>query len=470
MANIKFIGRESEIKEIGEIRKGSFFLVVKGRRRIGKTTLLRRALPEAANIFVWPDKSLDWMLPVICQEHGLPSFRNFSGIVEYLLDNKKTVIIDEFQNFLGVDKSVFGELQKTIDERKLKGKPIKIAVAGSSYSLMNKVFNDAASPLYGRRTHEMTVDNLPIRELFQELKVPIEEFVKTWAVFEGVPYYYELLDKKLPAEKNLFRLLLSKEAQLQGEGRLLLSSEFGRESRTYGTVLTAISEGKTKLSEIASLFGNKKNEAIKYLDILRKEFRFVRKNTPITSMPEKSREGKYEIIDNFLSFWFFFAEKKRNYIEQERFEELEKFFKENFTAFVGKKFEKFVIKLIKSKLLLKEFPCTKIGQQWGKTSQEKGKNTYEIDIAMLNEETKSALFAECKWQENVNTQTIALQLAEKARHVEWHNNERQEQYAIFAKTFSKKITQLEGKKVHCISLKEIEKALQKAKKIKNPPR
>ncbi len=464
MANINFVDREDELSKIGQMAKNSFFLVVKGRRRIGKTTLLRVALPEAKNIFVWPDKSLDWIMLQISEEHKIPQFRNFSDAVEYLLDSGKTVIIDEFQNFLSVDKSVYGEMQKKIDDRKLKGEKTKIAVAGSSYSLMNKVFNDAASPLYGRRTHEMTIGNLPIKELYLELNLSLEEFIKIWGVFEGTPYYYELLDKKQSAEENILRLLISKEAQLQGEGRLLLSSEFGGDSKTYGTVLTAIAEGKTKLNEIASLFGNKKNEANKYLDTLRKEFKFVRKNTPITAKPEKSREGKYEITDNFLTFWFYFVEKKRNYIEQERFQELENFFKENFGSFIGKKFEKFITQLIKNRAILEEYKYTKIGRQWGKTNEEDGKNTYEIDIMAINEDKKEALFAECKWQENADPEEMIKELKNKARHVKWEENERKETYAVFAKSFSKKITSFEGTQAICIDLKEIEKTLNKSLK------
>lgn len=462
MRNIQFIDRKAEIKRIGEISKNSFFLVIKGRRRIGKTALLRIALPKAINIFVWPDKTIDWIMQRICEEHAIPQFKNFSDVIEYLLDKNNTVVIDEFQNFLGVDKSVYGELQKIIDERKINGKSTKIAVAGSSYSLMNKVFNDAASPLYGRRTQEMTIENLPIKDLFQELNMPLGEFIKHWAVFEGVPYYYELLDTKQSAEKNIVYHLLSKEAPLQEEGRLLLSSEFGRESKTYKTVLTGISEGKTKLNEIASLFGNKKNETIKYLDILRKEFKFVRKNTPITADPKKSRDGKYEIIDNFMSFWFYFVENKRDYIEQGRFEELERFFTENFNAFVGRKFEKFITKLIRDKICLKEFNYTKIGQQWGKI--QNSEKTYEIDILVLDEKTKKALFCECKWKNNINAITIAKGLAEKELYVQWNNDSREGQYVIFAKTFSKTIMEYKGKKVHCISLKDVEKAITKAQK------
>ncbi|MBI5553624.1 MAG: ATP-binding protein, partial [Candidatus Diapherotrites archaeon] len=423
------------------------------------TTLLRVALPDAKNIFVWPNKSMEWILLQINKELGIPHFKNFSDAVEYLLDNGNTVIIDEFQNFLGVDKSVYGELQKLIDERKLKGKKTRIAAAGSSYSLMNKVFNDAAAPLYGRRTHEMRIENLPLRDLFLELKMPLTEFIPLWSVFEGIPYYYERLNRKQTASENIYRLLLSKEAQLQGEGELLLSSEFGKESKTYGTVLTAIAEGKTKLNEISTLFGDRKNETVKYLDLLRKEFLFVRKTTPVTADPEKSREGKYEIIDNFLSFWFRFLENRRNYIEQERFGEQQQFFHENFTSFVGKKFEKLAAQLIKEGILFREAGYTAVGPQWGKTTGEKGKNAYEIDLIAFNEKTREVLFAECKWQNRVNPKKTVLALMEKARHVQWHPADRKETYAVFAKSFSRPITQFQGKKVHCISLKEIENAL-----------
>src|SRR3989344_7163047 len=209
MENIKFIGREEEIKRIKDI-KGNFFLVVRGRRRIGKTMLLRRVFPDGAYIFIWPDKSMDWICQEVCKENNLPSFKNFKDIIEHILDKEKIIILDEFQNFLNIDKSVYGEIQKIVDERKMSKKFCKISVAGSSYSLMNKVFSDFASPLYGRRTHEITLTNLEIKDLFNEIKLPIEEFIKLWAVFEGVPYYYELINKKKLSENNIIVLIVSK--------------------------------------------------------------------------------------------------------------------------------------------------------------------------------------------------------------------------------------------------------------------
>ncbi|MEK6927713.1 MAG: ATP-binding protein [Nanoarchaeota archaeon] len=456
MPNIHFIGREEEIALLNKLSRESFFLIVKGRRRIGKTSLLRKAFPDAIYIFIWPDKSIDWILEQISLEYSLPKFKNFGSLLEYLFEKNKIVIIDEFQNFLNVDKSIYGEVQKVIDGMKQSGSIFKLAIAGSSYSLMNKVFYDSASPLYGRKTHEINLGNLDVNSLFKNLNISLEEFIEMWAVFEGVPYYYELMDLEKIAKENIFDLVLSSNSQLKEEGKAILSVEFGKDSRTYNTVLTAISEGKTKLNEIASLFDNKKNEVVKYLDMLRKDFNLVRKITPLTENPQKSRIGKYEINDNFLSFWFYFYDKNRSYIEQERFDELRKFFNEQFNSYLGRKFEKFIIELIKNKKILSEFNFKSIGNQWGKC--EKG--TYEIDIMAINAK-EEVLFGECKWSEGVNVLKILNELNEKTQGVDYERKLEKEIFVVFAKSFSNKINEFEGRKVYCFDLKDLGRALKK---------
>ncbi len=457
MANIKFLDRVEETEKIREMQKENFFLVVKGRRRIGKTALLLKALPNAAYIFVWPNKSQTWITEKVCEELSLPGFKSFVDVVKYLMENKRVLILDEFQNFLKVDKSVYGELQRLIDERMLGKKFVKIAVAGSSYSMINKVFMNSASPLYGRHTHEIQLEALPIKDLYDGLGFSFEEFIKLWAVFGGVPYYFKLVDSKLSAEESIKEIIISRSAQLQNEGRVVLSVEFGGDFKTYGTVLSAIAESKTRLGEISAFFDGKTGEASKYLDILRKEFGLVKRITPLLSDPKKSKDGRYEIIDNFLGFWFCFIDKHRDYFEQERFAEVEGFFDKNFNAFLGKKFEKFCLESIKARPELLPFKPDKIGGQWGKIREKpKGKNTYEIDIIALNEKTREILFAECKWKNKANPGKILRELKEKSQHVQWNNGKRKEFFAVFAKSFSKKTKE---KNARCIDLKEIEKTL-----------
>ncbi len=456
MKNIQFIDRKEELDVLEKLRSENFFMVVRGRRRIGKTTLLRKAYPDAVYIFVWPNKSYQWILNEICTEHNLPKFLKFADLVRYLLDKNKIIILDEFQNFLNVEKSVFGEMQKLIDERRIRNESIKIVVSGSSYSLINKLFNTEASPLYGRRTHEMVLQELPIEELFASLKTDIGGFIKFWSVFGGVPYYYAIMETE-NVEKCITRMIEKKDSMLLDEGKVILSVEFGRESKAYSTVLTAIAEGKTRLNEIAALFQNKKGETIKYLDILRKEFNLVRRVTPILSDPKKSREGVYEINDNFLSFWFYFIDKQRAYLEQERFGEAISFFEENFLNYVGRKFEKFITYFIKKKIIFHNFEFERVGRQWGSIrGVEKGKNQYEIDIVALNDKTKQILFCECKWQNKVSAVKILSELKEKAKYVQWNNDKREEYYAVFAKSFKKKFKE---KNVFLFDLKDLERGL-----------
>lgn len=451
-----FLNRAQELAFLRKLKKKNFFLVVQGRRRVGKTTLLTKAFPEAAYIFVWPDKSLGWITKETCKELGIPLFSNFSDIVEYLFEQGKIVIIDEFQNFLNVDKSVYGEMQRIIDKRKLNGKNYRIIACGSSHSLSNKVFNSAASPLYGRRTSELRVEHLPVKELFNWLNVSMQEFIEIWSVFEGIPYYYELINPKKTAKENISALLLSKNAILQNEGKAVLEIEFGNEAKTYHTILMAVSEGNTKLSEISAFFEGKATVTIKYLNSMSKNFSIITRNTPITSNPKKSKEGLYEINDNFLKFWFRFVEKNKALFEQNRHNEIQAYFEKNFNQFAGTAFEKFVLMLIKTnQLRLPKF--TAIGRQWGKIpGKPKGENTYEIDIVALNEFKKEALFCECKWKEKVNAEKVLKELKEKSQYVQWHNQKRKERFAVFAKSFSKKT---QG--AHCFDLKDLEKAFRK---------
>lgn len=456
MRNIQFINRKKELETLESLRKKNFFMVVRGRRRIGKTTLLRKAFPDAVYIFIWPNKSYTWLVNQICTENNIPEFMNFTDIIRYLLDKNKIIIIDEFQNFLSIDKSVFGEMQKLIDERTIKKESLRIIVSGSSYSLIKKIFSLEASPLYGRRTDEMVLQELPAEDLFVALKTNIEEFIKLWVVFGGVPYYYALFEANVFVEKMITAMINERNSMLMDEGRAVLSVEFGGESKSYNTILTAISEGKTRLNEISTLFSGKKGETIKYLDLLRKEFNMVKRVTPILSDPRKSREGIYEINDNFLSFWFYFVDKQRAYIEQERLDEVVAFFKENFSCFAGRKFEKFVVYLIKNKIIFSDFNFMKIGRQWGRIPDaKKGKNQYEIDVVALNEE--HMLFGECKWKNKVNAREVLDGLWQKSCCVAV--GKREKYFAVFAKSFSSKTKKYRECPVFCFDLHDIGKAM-----------
>lgn len=135
---------------------------------------------------------------------------------------------------------------------------------------MTELQNTISNPL-------VQLPELPLDRLFVTLETDLEEFIKYWSVFGGVPYYYTFMDPDISLEKMIVEKIEQKDTMLLDEGKVILSVEFGRDSKTYNTVLTAIAEGKTKLNEISSLFSDKKGETIKYLDMLRKEFNLIRR-------------------------------------------------------------------------------------------------------------------------------------------------------------------------------------------------
>ena len=122
-------------------------------------------------------------------------------------------------------------------------------------------------------------------------------------------------------------------------------------------------------------------------------------------------------------------------------------------------FEKTIYELLSSKLIL-PVGFTDIGTQWGKIEgAPKGRNQYEIDIVALNEKKKQILFGECKWQEHISAERVIKELFDKAKSVLWYNKEREEFYVLFAKSFSKRIEEFEGRKVFCFDLGDIKKIL-----------
>jgi len=468
---MKFYNREKERELLKKIIEGkrTRVVIVKGLRRIGKTrTILEVLKNRYAYIFVPKDKSTSIFLEEMSEDLKIPLFRRLRDFLVYLFDKYEFVFFDEFQNFYYMDKSIYSDFQKLIDKFKRENKNICIFFAGSSYSLINKIFAEYSKALYGRRDIEITLDELSVKNIFEilrDLRInKIEEKVMIYSMFGGIPKFYEIIESvsfksfdeiiKLLFENN-FKILLD-------EGNTILKSEFGGEYKTYYTILEAISFGKTKLNEIGSVFDNNINAANRYLTILRKDYNLVARVEPL--IKGKQKEGIYAIKNIFFIFWFRFIKRCESLYEQRRIKEIIEIFKNNFNTYVGEIFERICYELILDGYVKLPFSFTKIGKQWGKIpNKPKGENTYEIDLVSLNEKTKEILFIECKWKNKVNAEKICKELAEKANYVEWNNENRKESFAIFAKSFRKRIKKFEGKKVYCFDLRDLERIINSSK-------
>lgn len=468
---MKFYNREKELELVKTLLRseGTTFIVVKGLRRIGKTSLILESLKgkKFANIFVPKDKTTSLFLEELSHELEIPLFSRLIDLFRYIFEKYEIIFIDEFQNFYNMDKSAYSDIQKLFEELKRKKKRISILVTGSSYSLIGKIFSDYAKALYGRKDLEITLEELSIptiRKMLSDLGIKdIEEQIKFWSVFGGIPKFYELVEK-FPSKSfdKIMELFYSQIKSLVSEGNSILISEFGSSYKIYYSVMEAIAQGKTKLSEISTAFKDNPIVTNRYLDIMRREYNLIAKMTPITEDVRKSKQGIYIIKNNFLKFWFAFIKRYENYYEQNRSQELFDIFNREFSSFVGMAFEDFCLEAVK-KINFKGTSFIKVGRQWGKIlGAKKGRNAYEIDICALNDENKEILLGECKWKNDINPIKIMKELKEKSQYIRWACNERKEHYVVFAKSFKnkdiKKIKkELNLENVYLFDLKDIEK-------------
>lgn len=471
--NRMFVNRESELNFlINKYRnKGFDFIVIYGRRRVGKTELVKQFIKDKKNIYFLADKrgtefNVERFKEKISELLGEPKveLKTFEEIFSYLLkkigEEKLIICIDEFSYLIEKDDSIPSVFQLIIDEI-LNKSNIMLILLGSSISLMESGVLSFKSPLYGRRTGQFKIEPLSFANVLKFFpNRELSENVFIYAVFGGIPFYLNKIDNKTVLD-NIKSLILKKGEILYEEIDFLLKEEL-REPSTYKSILEAIAFGYSKIGEISPIAKIETRDIDKYLKVLI-NLGYVEKEICATE-GEKSKKTIYRIKDNFFKFWFKFCLSKLSELEIGREGEVFKFIKDNLNLYIGIIFEEICKEFLRKNRI---FEYKRVGRWWGYKRIDTKREEIEIDICAVNEKTKEILFGECKWKEKVNALSVLNELKEKVKHVQWENEKRKENYAIFAKSFSKKAGEFEGKKVYCFDLKDIEDILKNVKEDQN---
>jgi len=400
---MKFYNRQKELANLYHIEQASqlsskmTFIV--GRRRIGKTKLIKEAYPKKIYLFV--SKKDEAML---CEEFVgiisnalniklLGEFRNFKNLFEYLMQLGQhrhfTLVIDEFQEFLTINSSIYSDMQNIWDTYKDTTK-INLILCGSIYSLMKRIFEDKKEPLFGRADNKIHLKSFSVATLKEILKEHHPHFepkdLLSFYIFTGgVAKYVELfVDKKAYTFEKQLEAIFDEFSLFLEEGKNLLIEEFGKEYTTYFSILSLIANSKTARTEIESILGKNIGG---YLDRLENEYTLIKKVKPILAK-EGSRTLKYEIIDNYFNFWFRFIYKYKSAIEIENYTFVKEIVKRDFDLYSGRFLEKYFIQMMKNN---KTF--SHIGTYW-----ERG-NHNEIDIVAIDELGKKLAFYDVKLNE-----------------------------------------------------------------------
>jgi AAA+ ATPase superfamily predicted ATPase len=457
---LRFVNRKDELALL-ETRyndPGFEFFAIYGRRRIGKTELIKHFIKNKPHIYLLCDKSGTERNAIRFKERlaqyldDMPIETNdfeyiFTHLVKQINDEKIVIVFDEFSYLVEKDGSIPSMFQVIVDEV-LKNTNVFLILCGSSVSMMEIGVLSNKSALYGRKTGHIKLAPLPFSSLSQFFPAnKIEKNVEFYSVLGGVPFYLEKFSDKKSTFENIKDQIFDKSGRLYEEIDFLLKEEL-REPDVYKGILSAIASGKTRVVEIADRTGLKASDMDKYLKVLIR-LGFVKKETSVTII--KSKKSIYTIDDNFFSFSFLFSEPFKSGLELGETSAAEQKLKNDINAFIGRKFEK----LIREELLVRSgiIQVQKIGIWWGHYRDDitNKRNEMEIDIIALNDETSEILFGECKWKDDVDGEKLLKRLSEKAIHVLWPNDkkERKEYYILFAKSFKKKP---DKKNVHCFDL------------------
>jgi AAA+ ATPase superfamily predicted ATPase len=402
---MKFYNREQELEVLSNIRELSLsegqMTVIVGRRRIGKTQLLLKSAEQQPTLYFFVSRKAENMLcrdfiEEIQAKLAIPmgEYISFGKLFEHLLIIAKerpfNLIIDEFQEFNHVNVSVFGEMQKYWDLYKNASK-INLLISGSIYSLIHKIFEHKKEPLFSRAGQIMKLGSFKTDVLHEILsdfnpKYTSEDLLALYTFTGGIAWYVELFIKyKAVTFDKMIRLIASENSPFLNEGKNLLIEEFGKEYTIYFSILECIARGLTTRGEIESYLGN--IEIGGYLSRLEKDFDIIRQQRPIYAKPA-SKQVRYGIGDNFLTFWFRFTYKYQNYIESRNFEQFEKVIRRDYPTFSGIMLERY----FKAKYT-ESGKYTDIGGYWDR------KGTNEIDLIAVNEPENTIEICEIKRNE-----------------------------------------------------------------------
>jgi AAA+ ATPase superfamily predicted ATPase len=417
-----FVNRESEIESLLErmASNKAELVIVYGRRRIGKTELLRKAFAKEAIYFV-ADLGADQdqrrrFSEVIHLSHPNPLLQadpppGWDSLLRYIITlagkDRIVLVLDEFPYLCSSDPALPSILQRIWDEAG-KNSKLYLILCGSLISFMEREVLGHTSPLYGRRTGQLLVHPLLLRTLktFFPGYSP-EERITAYAILGGVPAYLIQFSDNVSIRQNIEKQILKPTAFLHDEVRFILMEEL-RDPKHYLSILQSIAFGNTRMNDIVQRTGIERGPVSKYLSVLQ-DLRLIERETPVTEKhPEKSRKGIYRLSDHFFRFWFRFVLPyksrlveggERKVTEEEIFPHLDNF--------IGQVFDKICVEVLRYLVEEKKIKlsCDRAGRWWN--------GNEEIDLVAVGGH-EPVFVAECKWSKKPIGIDILKELRRKA--------------------------------------------------------
>ena len=400
---MKFYDRENEQRQLNKVlqqsRKESQMTVLMGRRRVGKTELSLKCGDEKVLYFFIGKKSESLLcrdfIDEIQNKLGVPilgQLSYFSEVFRLVLQLSErqpfTLVIDEFQNFLKVNPTVFSDMQRDWDLYRHTSH-LNLIISGSVFTLMQRIFEDYEEPLFGRANERLTLHPFStsvLKEILADYNPNYthEDLLALFSITGGVPWYVSLLlDKGYITKDQMLSALTEENSPFINEGRNILIEEFGTDYVTYFSILTTIASGMKTRAEIEGELGL--GNIGSYLAKLENYYRIINKSLPIFAKPT-SKKVRYQLNDCFLIFWFRFFYKYQSLVENNALKSLDAIIQRDYSTVSGFMMERYFARKFE------EEGKYIIGKWWDR----KGEN--EIDLIVVDPIEKEAWIYELKKQ------------------------------------------------------------------------
>lgn len=438
-----FVGRAKELDKLNQLYQSEDFqfIVFYGRRRVGKTTLIKEFVKNKDSIYYMAvegtqTENLIGLSSAVLGSsisHAMPSFADFQALFDYidahLCNERNILVIDEYPYLAASYPAISSLLQQHIDLR-WKDSRLFLILCGSSMSFMEHQVISYKSPLYGRRTAQFKIHPFTYFEAAQMLTdYPKEERALLYGVTGGIPEYLSRLDHSQSVDNNIISLFFQESGRLFEEPSNLLKQEL-KAPASYHSIITAIAGGASRVNEISAKTGLESsgcsNQLLSLIDL-----GIVKREYPITES-ENSRRTIYRIEDDMFRFWYRFVRPNGSGIVQNLGEFIyETQVKPQLNDFLSETFEKMCRQYLYTPHVFSNLriPCGNYGRWWGTNPVKRCQE--EIDIMGISSggAASRAFMAECKWRNEPVDIDVILKLIERGELFSYSDKE----YAVFSK-------------------------------------
>ena len=426
---MNFVDRIEETARLRDAlsREKSSLVVVYGRRRLGKSTLIKRVLLDS-DVYFLADRSEGQhqrilLAKVVAQvfpdfdKLTYPDWESLFRALNYRTDKRFTLCLDEFPYLVEQSPELPSVLQKLVDEKQLK---YNLVLCGSSQNMMYGLFLDSTAPLYGRADEIMRLTPIRLPYIQEALNLDAVSAVEEYAVWGGVPRYWELRENRNSLSDALWHNILSINGTLYEEPIKLFQDDVKDIVKT-STIMSYIGSGANRLSEIAARCNEPATNLSRPLKKLI-DLGFLEKDVPFGIDEKNAKKSLYKIADPFMAFYYQFVVPNRSFIELGRRLPLEQALAAHFSEYVSMHWEKLCRDAVTGNMV-NGIVYGKAKRWWGPVLNErKEPEQIEIDVMAESLDKKYLLVGECKWTNQENGKQLTAELLRKANLLPFTKN------------------------------------------------